>query len=285
MYKLNELDMRFPNGKAKCLTLSYDDGVDQDIRLIELMKKYNIAGTFNISSGNYSPEDRVFEKGRVHRPLNKAAALELYSSTPLVEVATHGYYHAMPAHIPSSRAMYEILEDRLSLERDFGKMVRGHAYPYGNYNDDTVEMLRMCGIVYGRTTLSTHSFRLPENWLLLHPTCHHKELAKNGLADRFVKETPDREPWLFYLWGHTFEFEQNNDWYVIEEFFEKVANREDVWYATNIEVYEYVNAFNSLIFSADASFVTNPTSTDVWAAIYKKEPVCIPAGKTVEIKC
>lgn len=39
------MHFRFPGGKGKCLTLSYDDGVEQDIRLIGLMKQYGIAGT------------------------------------------------------------------------------------------------------------------------------------------------------------------------------------------------------------------------------------------------
>lgn len=39
----------FPQGKKKALTLSYDDGVTQDERLIGLMQRYGIKGTFNIN--------------------------------------------------------------------------------------------------------------------------------------------------------------------------------------------------------------------------------------------
>ncbi len=35
----------------KYLTFSYDDGVTQDIRLIELFNKYGMKATFNINSG------------------------------------------------------------------------------------------------------------------------------------------------------------------------------------------------------------------------------------------
>ena len=31
--------MRFPGGRAKAFTLSYDDGVEQDIRFIEMMEE------------------------------------------------------------------------------------------------------------------------------------------------------------------------------------------------------------------------------------------------------
>ena len=54
------LFMRFPEGKVKALTLSYDDGVEQDVRLIEIMKKYGLKGTFNINSGLYASEGTVY---------------------------------------------------------------------------------------------------------------------------------------------------------------------------------------------------------------------------------
>ena len=40
-----------PDKKLKAFTLSYDDGVTQDIRLIELLEKYNLKCTFNLNSG------------------------------------------------------------------------------------------------------------------------------------------------------------------------------------------------------------------------------------------
>ena len=43
--------LRFPGGKPKCITLSYDDGVEQDIRLIALMEQYGFKGTFNLNYG------------------------------------------------------------------------------------------------------------------------------------------------------------------------------------------------------------------------------------------
>ena len=54
---------------------------------------------------------------------------------------------------------------------------------------------------------------------------------------------------LFYLWGHSYEFDNNNNWDHIEKICEKLANRDDIWYATNMEIYEYVTAYNSLIYS------------------------------------
>ena len=39
--------MRFPEGKKKAFTISYDDNITQEERLIHKMEEYNIKGTFN----------------------------------------------------------------------------------------------------------------------------------------------------------------------------------------------------------------------------------------------
>lgn len=57
--------MRFPEGRLKAVTLSYDDGMDQDIRLIEIMKKNGLKGTFNLNSGLYAPEGTVYPKEQI----------------------------------------------------------------------------------------------------------------------------------------------------------------------------------------------------------------------------
>ena len=52
--------LRFPGGKGKALTFSYDDGVEEDIRLIEIFRKNGMRGTFNLNSGQMGNKD-IFE--------------------------------------------------------------------------------------------------------------------------------------------------------------------------------------------------------------------------------
>ena len=89
-------------------------------------------------------------------------------------------------------------------------------------------------------------------------------------------------PKLFYLWGHSYEFNDKDNWEIIEDFAKRIGNREDVWYATNIEVYEYVKAYDALVYSADCKRVKNPSALDVWISYYGVE-VYVPAGKEVNI--
>lgn len=260
---MGSLFMRFPGGKVKALTLSYDDGVEQDITLIRIMKKYGLKGTFNINSGLYAAEGTVYEDGIVHRRMTKKQCLDLYKDSGM-EIAVHGYTHPFLEQLPVNVCTQEVIRDREALESDYECIVRGMAYPYGTTSDAVVDVLKQCGIAYSRTTVSTEKFLIPKDWLRMPATCHHNNPRLMELARNFVENTNNRRPLLFYVWGHSYEFEAHNNWGVIEEFAEYIGNRDDVWYATNIEVYDYITAYNQLQFSVDGSKVYNPTAVTLY---------------------
>lgn len=255
--------MRFPGGRVKTVTLSYDDNVEADVKLIQIMKKYGLKGTFNINSGQFPPEGSVGSMGCGHRRLTLKQSTELHHDSGM-EIACHGVTHPFLEQLPGPTCVQEVLEDRLNLERIYGRMVRGMAYPFGTYNDDVIAVLKACGIVYSRTVVSTEKFDLPADWLQLPATCHHGNPKLMTLAKRFVEDKRNWGPMMFYLWGHSYEFDDNDNWHIIEEFAEYIGNRDDIWYATNIEIYDYVAAFKQLIISADGLRVYNPTATELW---------------------
>jgi peptidoglycan/xylan/chitin deacetylase (PgdA/CDA1 family) len=268
------LHLRFPNGRTKALTLSYDDGVEQDKQLIEIMNKYGLKGTFNLNSGLYAEEGTVYPKGQIHRRMTKKQILETFTDSGQ-EVAVHTLTHPFLEQLPVHRIVEEVMKDRENLEASFGTIVRGMAYPFGTYSDTVVEALKACGIVYSRTVTSTNDFRLPTDWLRLTATCHHNSQQLESLTKRFLEDKVFGAPYLFYLWGHSYEFEADNNWKVIEDFASYVGNREDIWYATNMEIYEYINAYNLLIFSTNGRLVKNPTDKKLWFEC---------SGKTIEIE-
>ncbi|MBO5415485.1 MAG: polysaccharide deacetylase family protein [Clostridia bacterium] len=270
------LYMRFPGGVSKTLTLSYDDGVRQDIRLMEILDKNGIKCTFNLNSGIYTPEGTV-NTNRMPRSQITAA----YTNSGH-EVAVHAYDHPYLEQLPTGSVAYEIIKDRETLEEQFGTIVRGMAYPYGTYSNEVVDTLRLCGIVYARTIISTEKFDMPTDWLRLPTTCHHKNPRLMELAKRFAELRADRAPQMFYLWGHSYEFDNDNNWNVIEEFAEYIGGREDIWYATNIEIYEYEQAYKQLIFSVDYNTVKNPTAYTLWFAI-EKTVYSIAPGETLRL--
>ncbi|OPJ59440.1 polysaccharide deacetylase family protein [Clostridium oryzae] len=278
---MSNIFLRFPEGRKKALTLSYDDGVEQDVRLVQIMNKHGLKGTFNLNSGEYAPEGTFYPKGQIHRRMTEKQVTEAFKGSGH-EVAVHTLTHTFLEQLPTHLALKEILKDRENLEKQFGTMVRGAAYPFGTLNDNVVEALRLCGIVYARTVISTNDFRLPENWLKLTATCHHNSPELKKLAKKFVEDEVIWTPYLFYLWGHSYEFEADNNWEVIEDFAEYVGNRNDIWYATNIEIYDYIDAYNRLIFSSDGKTVRNPSCRKIWFE-YSEKIIEIDAGETINI--
>lgn len=276
------MQIRFPGGLSKALTLSYDDGVEQDIRLTQILKKWGIKCTFNLNSGLYASEGTVYPKGQVHRRMTLKAAQATFADADW-EVAVHGLKHAWMAELTEPELVWEVIKDRENLEREYGCLVRGMAYPYGQYSDQVVEVLKMCGITYARTTRSTHSFDIPQDFLRLHPTCHHNDGQLMELCDRFLALPEKKNGKLFYLWGHSYEFEGNDNWHVIENFAEKMGNRSNIWYATNQEVVDYVAAYHSLIVSVDSKTVYNPTCQTVWFGYEGQESRSIQAGETLRL--
>ena len=260
---MSNLFMRFPNGCNKALTLSYDDGLEQDIHLMAVLKPYGIKATFNLNSGLMPPEGTVFPPTRFDRVMPPRQAKAAYSGTPH-EVAVHGNQHPFLDQLPQAQVTYDLLKDRLRLEALFDTTVNGMAYPYGKHTPAVTAAARAAGIVYSRTIENTHWYGLPENWLQWHPTCHHDDPDLMPLAEEFVRGRPNDAPWLFYLWGHTFEFDCNQNWSVIEDFCRTVGNQPHIFYATNKEIYTYIEAYRRLEFDTAMSRVTNPSSIPLW---------------------
>lgn len=268
--------MLFPNFKEKAVTFSYDDGVIYDKKLIEIFNRYGLKGTFNLSSGD-------FGKGRVN---TKENALELYKN-PCVEVAVHGYNHLSLANIDTAVATNDVLLNRKELEEMFGHIVKGMAYANGSYDDSVVQILKNCGINYSRTVAQTCEFNLPNEWLKWHPTCHHDNPKLMELAREFVSlERPkyhlNYNPKVMYVWGHSYEFNDKNNWEAIEKFAEFISGREDIWYATNGEIYDYVKAFDSLEYSTDGTKIYNSSGITIYYSNYGK-PFKIKPLETVTV--
>lgn len=262
---------RFPDGKRFALTLSYDDGRNHDRRLVEIMNKHGIRGTFHLNSINIFDNETHVTPGELK---------ELYKNH---EVSCHGVYHHSLNTLPPQNIIGEILEDRKFFENLVEYPIRGMSYANGVYTDEAIAVLKNCGMVYSRTTAATHGFGLPEDFMKWHPTCHHRDCLED--AKRFLQTMEGRyHPYarLFYVWGHSYEFANNDNWEIIEEFCELMGGREEIWYATNIEIYEYVMAQKSLIISADNKIVRNPTDTEVWFSesgnLYSVKP-----GETIKL--
>ncbi len=270
----------YPGWRKKAFTMSYDDGVEQDIRLIEIMQRHGVKGTFNINGRDLLTEEYTYPAGTIHRRMGRRLAYETYASSGM-EVALHAFTHPFLDRIPQEMAVYEIVKDREVLESVFGRVIRGMAYPMGTFSDMTVKVLDTCKVAYARTTVSTGSFALPTDWLRMPATCHHNDPRALDLAHKLVEENdPWGYPWLYYLWGHAYEFEANDNWERIEELLSIVGGHDEIWYATNMEIYRYVKAYEALEVSVEGTYIYNPTATDVYLEQGGRR-ILVKAGETV----
>ena len=250
---------KFPGGKTSIVTMSFDDGGDGDIRLVKLFDKYGIKGTFHLISSH------------------KNIPAHEYNGH---EISAHQVNHAYTNLIPPSEQYEEWFQCRKDLEKYAGYIVRGASYPYGLYNDEIVNIAKSAGIVYSRTTKATKGFEIPDDFMMWHPTCHFKDAL--DLVDGFIQRANTWGRCLFYIWGHNFELRTEEDWQKMELLCQQISNNEHIWYATNIEIYDYIMAQKSLQISADKTMCYNPTNTDVWITV-DDETVKIPKGETVNI--
>ena len=278
--------LRFPNGKAKAITLSYDDGCKDDVRFLETINKYGLKCTFNLV-GKDIKEERILSNDFIRESILAKGH----------EIANHGYYHRAQNKIRSIEGIRDIIDCRIALENEFGIIIRGMAYPDCALLPDKEPIayeriqgyLDELGIAYARNcTGDNDGFNLPDNWLNWLPSAHHNNPKIMEYIDKFLsldvssQYISARTPKLFYMWGHSFEFEGRGNWDHLEKICKRLSGHDDIWYATNIEIYDYVQAYNSLVYSADGATVYNPTLFTIWFDVDKRL-FCIKPGETIKL--
>ncbi len=255
---------RFPGGKRHAVTLSYDDGRAADRPLVALLNRYGLRGTFCLNSaslgrGGFIAPEELPELYRGH------------------EVAAHSAHHLDLTQLLPEQLFQEIWTDRLALERDWGAIVDGFSYPYGRHNATVRNALEQCGVRYARTVQASGGFALPEDLLQWHPTCRHREGLEDCTERFLLQAEKPQTSLLFFLWGHSYEFDRDGNWHHMEAFCQRISGREDTWYATNGEIAAYLTARRLLRISAAGDRVENLSAVDQWLTV-EGETICVKRG-------
>ena len=225
--------------KNKAITFSYDDGVVQDIRLIELLNKYGLKCTFNLNSELLSKKGMLIREGKriAHYKIHTEDVKHIYEGH---EVAVHTLTHPNLTQCDDKEIIRQVETDRLNLSELVGYEVVGMAYPCGGVNnDDRVAGIikKNTGVKYSRTITTNNCFDLQENLYRFNPTAYHLDFEKMMQLGREFVEFKPKEPKVFYIWGHSYEMDYGADYWVkLEEFFKLISNKEDIFYGTNKEV-------------------------------------------------
>jgi peptidoglycan/xylan/chitin deacetylase (PgdA/CDA1 family) len=242
----------------KFFTISFDDGLEQDKRLIELMKKYGLQGTFNLNGGLFGIKRLVARVGdigfmdfpetaKIRRKLFKYAVQQRIPEDEIrqvyqgFEVASHAFKHEPLALLKADRVTESLDRDVATLEKIVGYPIKGHAYPGGMSSATTEACLREKGFLYGREAFSSSTFAFPENPYHYRPTCSHAGKNTLELMEQFIAAKPEVDDLLLMMWGHGYELDygtERNSWQHIESIFEKIAGRQDIVYCTNVQAFE-----------------------------------------------
>ncbi|MEC5387404.1 polysaccharide deacetylase family protein [Uliginosibacterium sp. H3] len=265
----------FPGGRHKALTFSYDDGKTPDRRLVDILNRAGLKGTFNLNGDKFGRDQRIAQ--------SEVAAL--YAGH---EVAAHSLTHPTLTRCPREMMVRQIVDDRRRLEDIVGYAVRGFAYPNGQHTPTLHRLLPELGIAYARTTISTCGLLLPDELMTWHPTCHHREDLISRAAS-FLERSKSQYLDLLSVWGHSIDFDNEGNWHIIEELAAMTRGNQDVWFATNIEIVDYLAAVERLQYTAACDRVHNPSAAPVWIRIDSRASstpqriVEVPGGATLTL--
>ncbi|HKJ89512.1 MAG TPA: polysaccharide deacetylase family protein [Oceanipulchritudo sp.] len=258
----------FPEGKSRALIMSYDDGPASDRKLIEIMDRYGIKGTFNLNSGSLGKEIDWLTTGNTpHLYLSPEEVASVYAGH---EVASHTVNHPRLTELTGSEVRAEIANDVAEIERLTSNDVISFAYPFGAWNESVKEILRESGLNNARTTLDTRDFGVPADTLAWNPTTHDSMAL--DYVDEFLALDGDRMA-IFFVWGHSWEYEidpserpwntvENFSWASLEDFCRKVSENPDIWYAGAGEVATYLDDLKSVVRQGNG--LLNLSGRPVW---------------------
>lgn len=174
----------FPQGNKIALSLSFDDGKTHDRRLVSIMNQYGIKGSFHLNSGFLGLPSYI----------SKEEIKSLYQNH---ELSCHSVSHPFLNQILDQAIVYELLDDKRSLESYVDYPVRGMSYPFGEYNHNVIDIVQKLGLEYSQTVQSTNKFKLPEDFMQWHPTVY----IKSDLSSLWnaCLDNPFNEMRLFYV--------------------------------------------------------------------------------------
>lgn len=182
--------------------LSFDDGCAEDMRIADLLRKYDLSGIFYIPSANRKLTDdqvRLIAKD--------------------FTIGGHTKNHRFLRTIPLPDAEAEIVEGKEELEALIGRKITSFCYPRGRFNESVKEMVAGAGFTEARTT-RVFATRRGSDPYELDTTIHMYDRSEYegkhwlGLAiyyfDRLLD--PDSDNSYFHLWGHGWEITKYDYW-------------------------------------------------------------------------
>lgn len=213
MYKILVEVIFVFRGIMKYIIFSVDDGTVFDARMVELMNKYHIKGTFNLNSGL---DDFVwYYNNEIKIPrLRLNDFIWLYEGH---EISSHSLTHPHLDDLDYENLLKEVYEDKNRLEFIFKRKISGFATPFDTYNENVINVVRGADFKYCRLPKKTDSFIHNEDRHHIEVNAISEEDDLIKVIDELVNDKNDNS--LCIIATHSYEYYVNNSWDYLEKVF------------------------------------------------------------------
>ena len=248
----------YPEGRRKAFNISYDDGVIQDIRFVELLNRYGLKGTFNLNYGMMrSGFTWEHECGMTVRRIPEDQVMTVYQGH---EIASHSYSHPYFDNAAETEILKELGSDKFFLERLFGREVAGYATPFYYYSDLMADCVRHCGFEYARISEESNDYYVPQDFYRWRGSKFHWDEDLTDFIRGFLET--HQELALCQLVGHSYDLDVMNLWDTMEQICRWVSENSDVWAATHLELVRYLRSMS--LARVENGKIINESNTAHW---------------------
>ncbi|MVN22143.1 polysaccharide deacetylase family protein [Mucilaginibacter arboris] len=230
----------------KIITTSWDDGYPQDLKLADLLDKYNLPATFYIPKTN---QEHVVMDEKTIVALSKRFELgghtlnhvRLYSNMQagLLENEIQGCYNwikdlqgynptsfCFPGGVLNKASINAVYNSGFKMIRTTELLSTAVASTY-NLSPTTLQVFEHPRVAYLKNTIKRSQYKNLIAWLTTSCTT---DILK--LTDIYINRVMKNDG-CFHLWGHSWEIEKYNLWQKLEMVFNRISNISKFKYLQN----------------------------------------------------
>jgi len=196
----------------------WDDGIVDDIRLTDILRRYDAKATFSLNPG-LNLEERSF--GWVHegREVWRLSVSELPDVYDGFEICSHSMTHPCLTDISADQLDWELRASRDILQGIFKKPVLGFCYPFNAYNESIKAALRSAGYIWARGGQNDEGVFPPLDPFEFNFSCHF--LSFDFLSKLKIAKERDG---IFSFWGHSCEIKNEDMWQDFEALIARMSS-------------------------------------------------------------
>ena len=215
----------------KIFVFSFDDGTVHDIKMISILNKYGLKGTFNLNSGlnNFV----WYNNGIAIYRLDLNEYKYIYDGH---EVSSHSLTHTHMTSLDDAGVIYESKQDIENLENIFQRKITSFAFPFSDFSQREIELIKQNNELTNiRVSEIDESFRYPNDVYKIPIT----SLDLNRAMELF-KAFERLKEGLFVFAGHSYDFYMNDSFDQLEQFVKELSKCKDIEVMTMQEMIEYI---------------------------------------------